>query len=128
MRIVAGVDCHKSMHTVVFLTGAGEVVEKLTFPTTFEGYEGAIQLGNRLGCSEWGIEGSGLYGFAFAVTIEASGSTAFEVPGAYTKRHRRQSSQHGKSDVYDAKAVAEVVLREHGRLSRFYAAGTGTGV
>jgi transposase len=122
LRIVAGVDCHKSSHTIVFLNAVGEVVDSLTIATTHEGYEAAIKLAERLGCSEWGVEGSGLYGFAFAVSVEASGSTVLEVPGLYTKRHRRQSSRHGKSDTNDAKAIAEVVLREHGRLSRFYLA------
>jgi transposase len=116
------VDCHKSTHTVVFLNTIGEMLGYLTFPTTHEGYEAALEMGKSLGCSSWGIEGSGLYGFAFAVTIEAEGATVHEVPGLYTKRHRRQSSHRGKCDLNDARAIAEVVLREEGRLSRFYLA------
>jgi transposase len=46
------------------------------------------------------------------------------VPGLYTKRHRKHSSRHGKPDMNDAKAIAEVVLREAGRLSNFYLATT----
>jgi transposase len=119
LRIVAGVDCHKATHTVVFLTAVGEVRGELTFPTTPDGYEAALAEAAKLGCVEWGIEGSGLYGYAFAVYASATGSTVFEVPGLYTKRHRRHGSHHGKSDLKDAKAVAEALLREDGRLSQF---------
>jgi len=119
LQIVAGVDCHKATHTVVFLTAVGEVRGELTFPTTPDGYEAALGEAAKLGCVEWAIEGSGLYGYAFAVYASASGSAVFEVPGLYTKRHRRHGSHHGKSDSRDAKAIAEVLLRERGRLSQF---------
>ena len=119
MRIVAGVDCHKSTHTVVFLDELGRSCDSLTFATSPDGYQEALGAAKRFGCTEWGIEGAGSYGYALAVFVAASGSIVFEVPGAYTKRHRRNSSHHGKSDLNDAKAIAEVVLREDGRLSNF---------
>lgn len=124
MRIVAGVDCHKGSHTIVFLNAVGQVVQQLTIGTTADGYEQALALGDSLGCTEWGIEGAGCYGFAFAVFARAHGATVVEVPGAFTKRHRRNASQRGKSDAQDARAIAEVVLREPGRLPRFFLAGT----
>lgn len=43
-----------------------------------------------------------------------------EVPGILTKRHRRHNSQRGKSDNTDARAIAEVVLREADRLPCFH--------
>ena len=43
MRIVAGVDCHKSSHTAVFLDAVGQVMDRITFPTTDEGYERALR-------------------------------------------------------------------------------------
>jgi transposase len=119
MRIVAGVDCHKATHTAVFLDALGRACHSLTFTTSPDGYREALAAAERFGCTEWGIEGAGSYGYALAVFVAASGSKVFEVPGAYTKRHRKNSSHHGKSDVNDAKAVAEVVLREEGRLSSF---------
>ncbi len=48
-----------------------------------------------------------------------SGALVYEVPGAFTKRHRKRASQVGKSDMLDAKAIAEAVLREVDRLPRF---------
>ena len=121
VRVVAGVDCHKSSHTAVFLNGVGQVVECITFPTTEEGYERALATGERLGCSEWGLEGAGCYRYAFGVFARARAATVFEVPGILTQRHRRSMSPRGKSDETDARAIADVILREADRLSRFQA-------
>lgn len=120
MRVVAGVDCHKSSHTVVFLDAVGVVIERLVIPTTESGYERALATGERLGATEWGLEGSGCYGFALAVFAAARGVRVLEVPGSLTKRHRRSASHRGKSDETDAQAIAEVVLRETGRLAEFH--------
>jgi transposase len=124
MRIVAGVDCHKSTHTAVFLDELGRVEASLTFEATSDGYGRVLELARRLRCREWGIEGTGSYGYALAVFVSQAGAAVFEVPGLYTKRHRKHSSHHGKSDTNDAKAIAEVVLREAGRLSSFCLATT----
>lgn len=124
MRIVAGVDCHKASHTVVFLTSVGVPVECMVIPTTEAEFEAALAAGDRLGCQEWGLEGAGCYGFGLAVYAAARGLTVLEVPGLLTKRHRRQSSRRGKSDETDAVAIAEVVLREGPRLSRFQPCAT----
>jgi transposase len=120
MRIVAGVDCHKSSHTVVFLNTVGQVVDRITFPTTEEGYERALTVGERLGCTDWGLEGAGCYGYAFSVCARVRGATVLEVPGLLTKRQRRHSSRRGTSDETDAQAIAEVVLREADRLPCFH--------
>ncbi|HET6496897.1 MAG TPA: transposase, partial [Thermoleophilia bacterium] len=78
--------------------------------------------GRRLGCTDWGLEGAGCYGYAFSVFARADGATVLEVPGVLTKRHRRHSSRRGKSDETDAHAhaIAEVVLREADRLPGFH--------
>lgn len=120
MRVVAGVDCHKSSHTAVFLDAIGEVIDRVTFPTTEEGYERALAIGRRLGCTHWGLEGAGCYGYAFSVYARARGATVLEVPGILTKRHRQHSSRRGKSDETDAHAIAEVILRDADRLASFY--------
>ena len=48
MRVVAGVDCHKSTHTAVFIDAVGHVIDRITFPTTEEGYERALAVRRRL--------------------------------------------------------------------------------
>lgn len=120
MRVVAGVDCHKSSHTAVFLDAVGQVIDRITFPTTEDGYERALAVAERVGCIEWGVEGAGCYGYAFAVFARARGAKVLEVPGILTKRHRRHGSHRGKSDETDAQAIAEVVLREVDRLPCFH--------
>lgn len=119
MRIVAGVDCHKSSHTVVFLNAIGEICGELTFPTSESGYQSALAIAAKLGCREWGVEGSGCYGYAFSVFAAADSALVFDVPGVLTQRHCKHSTRRGKSDTNDARAIAEVVLREAERLARF---------
>ena len=119
MEIVAGVDCHKDSHTIVFLNRFGQPMRKLTIKTTDSGYRQAISAARGLGEVVWGLEGSGTYGRSFARTLVAKGMVVYEVPGVLTKRHRKQGSHHGKSDENDARAIGEVVIREPGRLPRF---------
>jgi transposase len=119
MRVVAGVDCHKSSHTAVFLNAVGQVVDRITFPTSEDGYERALAVAERVGCIDWGVEGAGCYGYAFTVAARARGANVLEVPGVQAKRHRAHGSRRGKSDETDAQAIAEVVLRDGDRLPRF---------
>lgn len=119
MQFVAGVDCHKDTHTVIFLDGRGQVVRHLTIKTTEIGYKRAMDAARAIGEVTWGLEGTGTYGRGFARALVTAGMLVFEVPGVLTKRHRKHASSHGKSDENDARAIAEAVLREHGRLPRF---------
>lgn len=119
MKIIAGVDCHKSTHTVVFLNETGSVCGQLTFSTTESGYNLALKLAKELGCREWGLEGSGSYGYAFAIYASADDALVYDVPGILTQRHRKHSSNRGKSDINDARAIAETLLRDSGRLAQF---------
>lgn len=118
MRIVAGVDCHKDSHTIVVINGVGEVLSELTIPTTREGYAEAIERVRAYGTVEWGLEGTGSYGRALADALLLTNAVVYEVPGSFTKRHRRHASRRGKSDPLDARAIAEAVLREADRLPR----------
>lgn len=42
MRVVAGVDCHKSSHKAVFLDAVGQAVDRIACPTTEDGYDRAF--------------------------------------------------------------------------------------
>jgi transposase len=119
MRVVAGVDCHKKTHSIVFIDAVGTVLFKVTIPANDEGYSQAIEHGSQFGEVEWGLEGTGLYGHGFADALLKTGAVVYEVPGAFTKRHRRHASRLGKSDVLDAQAIAEAVLREYERLPKY---------
>jgi transposase len=120
--IVAGVDCHKDTHTIVFLNELGQVEQELSIPATPRGYAKAVEASRRFGEVRWGLEGTGSYGALFAQRLVAAGATVYEVPGAFTKRHRQHESRRGKSDSIDAKAIAEAVLRESERLPLYGAA------
>lgn len=122
MEFVAGVDTHKDSHTIVFLDAVGRMVNSLVIPTTQAGYEQALARAKELGEVVWGLESTGCYGSAFARALLESGAVVYEVPGSFTKRHRRRSSRTGKSDALDAQAIAEAVLRDPERLPRYAAA------
>lgn len=117
---IAGVDAHRDSHSIAFIDAVGKVVGTLTIPTTIEGYHRAIALGKQLGTQQWGLEGTGSYSMLFAQQLVAAGMRVYEVPGSFTKRHRRHASRRGKSDALDAQAIAEAVLREGDRLSEYH--------
>ena len=119
VQFVAGVDTHKDSHTIVFLDAVGEPVANLVIPTTIAGFQKAIRVAKKLGDVVWGVEGTGSYGRGLAEALVARQYLVYEVPGSFTKRHRKFGSRRGKSDALDARAIAEVVLREAGRLPRF---------
>ena len=119
MQFVAGVDTHKDSYTIVFLNAVGEPVADLVIPTTASGFQKAIEVAEKLGDVVWGVKGTGSYGRGLAEALIARKHLVYEVPGLFTKRHRKFGSRRGKSDALDARAIAEVVLREAGRLPRF---------
>jgi transposase len=119
MQVVAGVDCHKGSHSIAFVDAVGKPIRTLTIEASDVGYRKAVLVATSFGDVVWGLESTGCYGNRFATVLNASGFTVYEVPGAYTKRHREQGSRRGKSDPIDAQAIAEVVLRETDRLPRF---------
>lgn len=119
MEVIAGVDCHKDTHTIAFLDSVGKLLSTFVIPTNDEGYQDAIQAAGHLGNVIWGLEGTGSYGAAFASALHAAALPVYEVPGVFTKRHRRHASHRGKSDANDACAIAETVLRERERLPRY---------
>jgi len=119
MSYVAGVDCHKNSHSIVVLSQTGTVALALDIAASAEGYAEAIAAVQPFKPLIWGLEGTGSYGRAFAEALQAAEFDVYEVPGNFTKRHRRHASRHGKSDRNDAQAIAEAALRERDRLSKF---------
>jgi transposase len=119
MQVVAGVDCHQDTHSIVFLDSVGKVVKELTVVTSLEGYQDALKVAAAFVDVKWGLESTSCYGSSFAKMRVDCGAIVYEVPGSFTKRHRKHASQTGKSDPLEARAIAEAVLREAGRLPRF---------
>jgi transposase len=126
---VAGVDTHKEMHVIVFLDVVGKAVRTMSLPVTPKGFARAIASASKLGSTvTWGLESTGCYGASFARALVEAGFAVFEVPGTVTKRHRLRSSRTGKSDVLDAQAIAEALLRERERLPRYTYSGEREGI
>jgi transposase len=118
MKVVVGVDTHKESRAIVVLDSVGAVLHDTTVPATEEGYARAIAAVVEYEDVAWGIEGAGSYGRGLVDALLRRGAVVYEVPGALTKRHRKHASRRGKSDAQDARAIAEVVLRERERLPR----------
>ena len=118
MKYFAGVDTHRDTHSIVIINELGEVLDRFTIPTSSAGYTEAIARSEKHPEIEWGLEGIGSYGRSFADALLRAGKTTYEVPGMISKRSRRRLRQRGKSDVQDAHAIAESVLRERATLPR----------
>ncbi len=56
MQTVAGVDCHRDIHSILFLNEVGRTVRELTIPVSSEGYEQALAIASELGVVRWGVE------------------------------------------------------------------------
>jgi transposase len=118
MRVVVGIDTHKDSHAMIVVDSVGAVVTHAVVPASPEGYARAIAAVAEFDDVIWGIEGAGSYGRGLVDALLRNGCIVYEVPGALTKRHRKHASSRGKSDLQDARAIAEVVLRERDRLPR----------
>lgn len=124
MKTVVGVDTHKASHAIVVLSVIGEDLANFSIPATPAGFQDAFDRVLRItNEAEWGIEGAYTYGAGLADFLKVHGCVVYEVPGSVSKRHRRQSSRHGKTDPLDARAIAQAVLLEGERLPRYERSG-----
>ena len=120
MKTAVGVDAHKTTFAIVAISAVGEELDSFSVPATPEGFSKAHdRIGSLGGDVTWGIEGTYTYGLGLAEFLSKQGASVYEVPGSVTKRHRRQGTRRGKSDPIDARAIAQAVLLEQDRLSRY---------
>lgn len=120
MKIVVGVDTHKASHAIVVLSSVGEDLASFAIPSTPAGFEDALERVLQItNDAAWGIEGAYTYGQGLADFLTDRGYLVYEVPGSVSKRHRRQSSRHGKTDPLDARAIAQAILLDGERLPRY---------
>lgn len=62
MKVVAGVDCHRDAHAIVFVDEVGKVVSELTIGTSDQEFARATAVAASLGSVIWGLESTGSYG------------------------------------------------------------------
>jgi transposase len=115
--VVVGVDVHKQSHTAALLDGRGALVETLEIENSAAGAERLCDWLAEHGAEEAviGIENAAGYGRLLCATLAAAGFEVLNVPAWRTKRDRPAHGP-GKSEVGDAAAIAEVVLRRRDEL------------
>lgn len=108
-HVVGGVDPHDDTIHVAVLTAVGKVVADEEFPTTVEGYRGAVRFLRTAGTVDRvGVEGAAGYGAGITRALIAAGIAVVEVDRP-TRSARRRA---GKSDRLDAYHAARAVLAE----------------
>jgi transposase len=109
--IVVGVDVHKYSHTAVALNCFGQEMGKFEFSNdNLDGYASWL---NTLGSKEnliVALEDVNGYGVHLVKRLASDGFPIRYVPAILTERDRKQSTQHDKSDLLDARRVGKVIL------------------
>jgi transposase len=112
--VTIGVDAHKRLHVATALDERGQELGHRQAANTPEGWAALLSWAVQL-CDgiprQWGIEGAGYYGHGLAQMLLADGETVYDINPRWTADSRRRSRHPGKSDRFDALAVARY-LRE----------------
>lgn len=111
-----GIDAHPSTHTAVAVNQFEEEKGTITFENSQEGiYQFLSWIDNIDKSAEHvviGVEGRGGKGSAFLSLMLQRYEHVYEVNPQYTKQRRQFGTRGGKSDVRDAKCIAEVVIKK----------------
>ncbi len=111
-----GIDAHPSEHTAVAVNRFEEEKGRLNFENNWNGMKQFLAWLQTIdGISEnvvIGIEGRGGKGSAFISSMLAKYEHVYEVNPQYTKQRRQFGTRGGKSDIRDARCIAEVTIRK----------------
>ena len=111
-----GIDAHPSEHTAVAVNRFEEEKGRLNFENNWDGIKQFLTWLQTIdGTSEnvvIGIEGRGGKGSAFIASMLAQYEHVYEVNPQYTKQRRQFGTRGGKSDIRDARCIAEVTIRK----------------
>jgi transposase len=131
VMLTIGVDSHKGSYTAVAIDSVAAEQSSVRVSNTRAGRDELVSwaksLEPRSSERQWGIEGSGTYGWPLAQQLTEAGDSVFEVPGLATSRERSGGLgvRRQKNDYSDALAIARVALRDSLRLPRVFPAGEG---
>lgn len=111
--MIIGIDAHKRVHQAVAIDEAGREQARWRGANTPAAWQQLHRWAQELAATrQWGIEGAGQYGRGLAQYLVAAHEAVVEVNPRQTAAMRRGSRRRGKSDRFDALAVARVVAQE----------------
>jgi transposase len=119
--LVVGVDVHKASNTAVLITPFCEQLASYEFSHEEEDLQNfydqvrRIAKGNKVYYALEDTEGKG---FRLSRYLKKEGCEVYAVPPIYTERERRRSTHLEKTDIKDAKRVAEVLLKKSDKLPK----------
>jgi transposase len=118
--VTIGVDAHKRQHVATALDERGQVLGHRQEANTAQGWAALLAWAATLSGGQpqrWGIEGAGYYGRGLAQAVLAAGEPVYDINPRWTAASRRRSRHPGKSDRFDALAVARYLREEAATLS-----------
>ena len=107
LKVVVGVDTHKSEHVAVAISTLGARLGSAPFPATTAGYQALVEWARSFGeARSVGIEGTGSYGAGLTSFVRRQGIKVVEC----NQSDRRKRRRDGKTDTLDAETAARSVL------------------
>ena len=107
LKVVVGVDTHKSEHVAVAISTLGARLGSAPFPATTTGYQALVEWARSFGeVRSVGIEGTGSYGAGLTSFVRRQGIKVVEC----NQSDRRKRRRDGKTDTLDAETAARSVL------------------
>jgi transposase len=120
VKVIIGVDPHKSVNAVAAIDGDGELLGHEVFPANRAGLRKLERWAKRFSERRWAVEGAAGIGRPAAQKLVGSGEEVVDVPPKLSARVRVLSSFAGnarKNDRLDATFTALAALRNE-RLAR----------
>jgi transposase len=115
--ITIGVDAHKRVLVALALDDAGRELAHWRGPNSVTGWEQLFRWAQACQVElQWGIEGAWGYGRGLAQFLVAAGQRVYEVNARWTALGRKRARKPDKTDLLDARAIAQMVRQEETEL------------
>lgn len=118
--VFIGADVHKEQHTAVLTNFFGDVLGDFTFESKISEYPKVIEKINEVIPKDlipiWGLEDVCGNGRTLAVFLKENGYTVKEVNPSYSSSERKNYPTTKKNDYWDAKCIADVLIRKLNEL------------